>query len=66
MGRCPVEVPPQAGACWLLVTFGLTDLFGKSQEDDPDVSGWEFELTMRIRGTCADETDLHLYRFKMS
>ena len=48
------------------MTFGLTDLFGKSQEDDPDVSGWEFELTMRIRGTCADETDLHLYRFKMS
>jgi suppressor of fused protein SUFU len=33
---------------WLLVTFGLTDLFSKSADDDPDVSGWGFELTMRI------------------
>jgi hypothetical protein len=30
------------------VTFGLTDLFSKSQGDDPEVSGWGFELTMRI------------------
>lgn len=33
---------------WLLVTFGLTDLFGKHADDDPDVSGWGFELTMRV------------------
>lgn len=32
---------------WLLVTFGLTELFGK-ESDDPDTSGWGFELTMRV------------------
>jgi hypothetical protein len=32
---------------WLLITFGLTELFGKSK-DDADVSGWGFELTMRV------------------
>jgi Suppressor of fused protein (SUFU) len=32
---------------WLLVTFGLTELFGKDS-DDPQVSGWGFELTMRV------------------
>lgn len=32
---------------WLLVTFGLTELFSK-QSEDPQWSGWGFELTMRI------------------
>jgi hypothetical protein len=32
---------------WLLVTFGLTELFSKDS-DDPEVSGWGFELTMRV------------------
>lgn len=32
---------------WLLVTFGLTELFGKNSAD-PEVSGWGFELTMRV------------------
>jgi hypothetical protein len=32
---------------WLLVTFGLTELFGKESED-LQWSGWGFELTMRI------------------
>jgi hypothetical protein len=32
---------------WLLMTLGLTELFGKVS-DDPDVSGWGFELTMRV------------------
>ncbi|MDG4783923.1 suppressor of fused domain protein [Micromonospora sp. WMMD961] len=32
---------------WLLVTFGMTELFSKSS-DDPDVSGWGYELTMRV------------------
>jgi Suppressor of fused protein (SUFU) len=35
------------GTHWLLVTFGLTELFGKVGED-PVVSGWGFELTMRV------------------
>ena len=37
---------------WLLVTFGLTELFGKDT-DDPAVSGWGFELTMRVPATEA-------------
>ncbi|MEU5265995.1 suppressor of fused domain protein [Amycolatopsis sp. NPDC021455] len=32
---------------WLLVTFGLTELFAK-ESDDPGTSGWGFELTMRV------------------
>ncbi|GII52415.1 hypothetical protein Pth03_08040 [Planotetraspora thailandica] len=35
---------------WLLVTFGLSELFGKDS-DDPEVSGWGFELTMRVPAT---------------
>lgn len=37
---------------WLLVTYGLTELFGKDS-DDPQVSGWGFELTMRVPATAA-------------
>ena len=33
---------------WLLVTFGLTDLFDKADGEDPKISGWGFELTMRV------------------
>lgn len=32
---------------WLLVTFGMTELFSKDS-DEPDVSGWGYELTMRV------------------
>lgn len=31
---------------WFLVTYGLTELFPK-ESDDPAVSGWGYELTMR-------------------
>jgi hypothetical protein len=34
---------------WFFVTYGLSELFGK-QSDDPTVSGWGFELTMRTTG----------------
>ncbi len=34
---------------WLLVTFAFSELFGK-ESDDPDVSGWGYELTMRVAG----------------
>jgi hypothetical protein len=37
----------RAGAHWLLVTLGLTELFDK-ESDDATVSGWGFELTMRL------------------
>ena len=32
---------------WLLVTFGLTELFTK-ESDDPETSGFGFELTLRV------------------
>ncbi|MEV6302016.1 suppressor of fused domain protein [Actinoplanes sp. NPDC051861] len=33
---------------WHFVTYGLSELGGKSPDDDPDFSGWGFELTLRI------------------
>jgi hypothetical protein len=33
--------------CWLLVTYGLTELYEKLS-DDPGTSGWGYELTMRV------------------
>jgi Suppressor of fused protein (SUFU) len=38
----------RSGDHWLLVTFGLTDLFDKADGEDPAISGWGFELTMRV------------------
>jgi hypothetical protein len=35
---------------WLYVSYGLTELFEKTS-DDPDVSGFGFELTLRIPAT---------------
>jgi hypothetical protein len=40
----------RVGDHWLLVTFGLTELFGKNSTD-PEVSGWGHELTMRVPAT---------------
>jgi hypothetical protein len=37
----------RADGHWLLVTYGMTDLFDKDS-DDPQVSGWGYELTMRV------------------
>ncbi|MCR8670802.1 suppressor of fused domain protein [Agrococcus sp. HG114] len=42
------------GDVWLLVTFGLTELFDKVS-DDTSVSGWGFELTMRIPRPAHEE-----------
>jgi photosystem II stability/assembly factor-like uncharacterized protein len=36
-----------------IVTYGFTDLFGK-ETDDPEVSGFGFELTMRLRRAAGD------------
>lgn len=35
------------GDHWHLVTYGLTELYAKESED-PDRSGWGFELTIRV------------------
>lgn len=40
---------------WFYVTYGLTELWGKDS-DDPEVSGFGYELTMRVRRSPADET----------
>ena len=32
---------------WHWVTYGLTALYDKPENEDPDWSGWGFELTMR-------------------
>lgn len=36
-----------AGDFWHLITYGLTELYGKESED-PDTSGFGYELTFRI------------------
>ena len=36
-----------APGVWLYLTFGLSELYAKVS-DDPAVSGWGFELTMRV------------------
>jgi len=38
---------------WHLVTYGLTEVFSKSS-DDPNVSGWGYEFTMRVPRTEGD------------
>lgn len=45
---------------WLLVTFAFTELFGK-ESDDPDVSGWGYELTMRVAGAGESPPDETLF-----
>jgi hypothetical protein len=37
----------------LFVTYGLSELFGK-ESDDPAVSGWGLELTMRVPGSGSE------------
>lgn len=43
----------QGAEWWQLVTYGLTEVFVK-ERDDPKVSGWGYELTMRIPRTEGD------------
>jgi len=33
---------------WHYVTYGLTELWAKEEGADPEVSGWGYELTMRV------------------
>ena len=33
---------------WHFVSYGMSELYGK-ETDDPEVSGWGFELTLRLR-----------------
>lgn len=38
---------PAAGH-WHYVTYGLSELYTRGAEDDPEWSGWGFELTLRV------------------
>lgn len=33
---------------WHYVTYGLSELWAKEAESDPDMSGWGYEFTMRV------------------
>ena len=37
----------RADGHWLLVTYGMTDLFER-ESDDQQINGWGYELTMRV------------------
>lgn len=39
---------------WHFVTYGLTELWEKDEGSDPDVSGWGYELTIRVAGQPAE------------
>ena len=41
---------------WLVVSRGFTEL-GEKVEEDPDVSGWGFELTCRLPGRSIEDHD---------
>ncbi len=38
----------QAAGHWHYVTYGLSELYTPGAEDDPEWSGWGFELTLRV------------------
>lgn len=48
---------------WFFVTYGLSELYLKGPQDDPEWSGWGFELTMRI--PCGTEGDPPGWPFTM-
>ena len=39
-----------AGDHWHFVSYGLSELHEPEEDDDPEISGWGFELTMRVPG----------------
>jgi len=40
-----------AGNHWHYISYGLSELYVPGPDDDPEFSGWGFELTMRAPGT---------------
>ena len=41
---------------WHYVSYGLSELYEPDAGDDPEISGWGFELTMRVRATPGEPT----------
>lgn len=46
----------RVGDHWHLVTYGLSEIDAK-ESDDPDVSGWGFELTVRVEASAAGDEE---------
>ncbi|MCM1167878.1 MAG: suppressor of fused domain protein [Ruminococcus sp.] len=42
------------GDCWHFVSFGLSELYEK-ECDDPEVSGWGMEFTLRLKKGCYED-----------
>lgn len=40
---------------WHYVTYGLSELYDKSEDDDPEWSGWGFELTFRLERGAGEQ-----------
>ena len=47
---------------WHYISYGLSELYVPAPEDDPEFSGWGFELTMRVPG---DESEPPQWPFTM-
>jgi hypothetical protein len=45
----------QADDHWHYVSYGLSQLYHPGPQDDPDVSGWGFELTLRVPHGADDQ-----------
>jgi hypothetical protein len=43
-----------AGDHWHYISYGLSDLYEKDPADDPDISKWGLEITVRVRKATAD------------
>ncbi|WP_067451574.1 suppressor of fused domain protein [Actinomadura macra] len=41
---------------WHLISYGMSELYGKQETSDPDESGWGFEFTFRVVRDPAEET----------
>ena len=50
---------------WHFVTYGFSELYAK-ESDDPDVSGWGFELTFRLKRGSEDQPPNWAFNFLMN
>lgn len=48
------------GDYWHFVTFGLTDLFDKQQGDDPAVSGYGMEFTLKLKKSSLTDEEAEI------
>ncbi|MFI0354543.1 suppressor of fused domain protein [Actinomadura sp. 9N407] len=41
---------------WHYISYGMSELYGKAEDGDPEESGWGFEFTFRLARDPAEET----------